>query len=172
MWYAALDPAAVVFVNHPGGSCETCSTRPGYWFGNGVMPALKQVKNTLYGIYRIPKNHPIPFTHVYWPQSRFEEQAFTGNWIFGKASKGYIAVWCSEELKPYEDQLSGCEYRADSRDSAYLCICASQSEYLSLSAFMESCKCMDPVYENETGTLISRQETLKYEKHENLTQYI
>lgn len=172
MWYAALDPAAVVFVNHPGGSCETCSTRPGYWFGNGVMPALKQVKNILYGIYRIPENHPIPFTHLYWPESRFEEQAFTGNWIFGKASKGYIAVWCSEELKPYEDQLSGCEYRADSRDCAYLCICASQSDYISLSVFMESCKCMVPVYEKETGTLISGQESLKYEKHENLTQYI
>ncbi|WP_124067152.1 hypothetical protein [Clostridium sp. E02] len=172
MWYAALDPAAVVFVNHPGGSCETCSTRPGYWFGNGVMPALKQVKNILYGIYRIPENHPIPFTHVYWPESRFEEQTFTGNWIFGKASKGYVAIWCSEELKPYEDQLSGCEYRADSRDCAYLCICGSQSDDISLSDFMESCKRMNPIYNKETGTLISVKESLQYEKHENLTQYI
>lgn len=172
MWYAALDPAAVVFVNHPGGSCETCSTRPGYWFGNGIMPALKQVKNILFSIYRIPDTHPIPFTHMYWPESRFEEQVLKENWIFGKASGGYIAVWCSEELKPYEDQLSGCEYRADSRDSAYLCVCSSQSDFTNFSDFMKYCKDKNPVYNNETGTLISGNERLQYEKHENLTQYI
>ena len=172
MWNAALSPEAVVFVNHPGGSCETCSTRPGYWFGNGVMPALKQVKNILYGIYRIPEDHPIPFTHLYWPQNRFEEQMQSGNWIFGKAAGGYVGIWCSEPLKPYEDQLAECEYRADSRDAAYVCICKSQSECIDLADFAKGCETMKPVYEKETGTLICNKERLKYEKHENFTQYI
>src|SRR5699024_4555938 len=47
MWYAGLDPEAVLFVNHPGASSENTKSRPGYWDGNGVMPALKQVHGML-----------------------------------------------------------------------------------------------------------------------------
>lgn len=172
MWYAALSPAAVVFVNHPGGSCEACSTRPGYWFGNGIMPALKQVKNVLYGIYRIPETHPIPFTHVYWPQSRFEEQIMEHGWIAGKAEKGYVALWCSGELKPYDDQFFDCEYRVNSADAAYLCVCGSRKEYSSLREFLESCRELDPVYDGKTGRLEAGKDGVTYAEHENLTQYI
>ena len=172
MWYAALDPAAVVFVNHPGGSCESSSTRPGYWFGNGIMPAKKQVKQVLYGIYQIPETHPIPFTHVYWPQSRFAEQIVEENWLAGQAGDGYVALWCSDLLKPYNDQLFDCEYRAESRNSAYVCICGSKKEYGSLGEFLESCKGMKPVYQKEYGRLEAGNESLVYERYENLTQYI
>jgi hypothetical protein len=172
MWYAALDPAAVVFVNHPGGSCEACSVRPGYWFGNGIMPAIKQVKHVLYSIYRIPFSHPIPFTHVYWPQSRFKEQKREEGWLAGKAGTGYVAIWCSDELKPYYDQLFDCEYRSDSRDTAYICVCGSQEEFGSLTEFLNNCKKMNPVYDKNLGKLKSKDQILTYEEYENLTQYI
>ena len=172
MWYAALDPAAVVFVNHPGGSCEACSVRPGYWFGNGIMPAIKQVKHVLYSIYRIPFSHPIPFTHVYWPQSRFKEQKMEEGWLAGKAGTGYVAIWCSDELKPYHDQLFNCEYRSDSRDTAYICVCGSQEEFGSLTEFLNNCKKMNPVYDKNLGELKSKDQILTYEEYENLTQYI
>ncbi len=172
MWYAALSPAAVVFVNHPGGSCEACSTRPGYWFGNGIMPALKQVKNVLYAIYRIPETHPIPFTHIYWPQSRFEEQIMTDGWLAGKSGNGYTALWCSSMPKPYDDQIFDCEYRVNSRDTAYLCVCASQKDYSSLGEFLESCRKLNPVYDGKTGRLEAGSDGMTYIKHENLTQYI
>ncbi|WP_077613046.1 hypothetical protein [Clostridium sp. Marseille-P2415] len=172
MWYAALDPAAVVFVNHPGGSCETSSTRPGYWFGNGIMPALKQVKNVLFGIYRIPESHPIPFTHVYWPKSRFKEQIMEDGWTTGKAGTGYVALWCSEPLKAYEDQLFDCEYRAESRNTAYVCVCGSQEEFGSLREFLDDCKKKEPVYDKENSRLQAGNDGVIYEKHENLTQYI
>lgn len=172
MWYAALNPSAVVFVNHPGGSCEACSTRPGYWFGNGIMPALKQVKNVLYAIYRIPETHPIPFTHVYWPKSRFEEQVMEEGWLAGKAENGYVALWCSEALTSYNDQIFDCEYRAKSRDMAYLCVCGSQKDYSSLKEFLESCKKLTPVYNENSGRLKAGSEELIYKEYENLTQYI
>lgn len=172
MWYAALDPAAVLFVNHPGSSCEICSTRPGYWFGNGIMPALKQVKNKLYGIYQIPETHPIPFTHLYWPESKFEEQVKEDNWIAGKKGNGYAAVWCSTELRPHNDQMFHCEYRADSRNAAYFCVCGSGSEYDSLEVFLEACRAMKPAYDEESGTLTAAGESLVYTPYENLTQYI
>lgn len=172
MWYAALDPAAVVFVNHPGGSCEACSVRPGYWFGNGIMPAIKQANHVLCSIYRIPFSHPIPFTHVYWPQNRFEEQIMEDGWLAGKAGTGYVAIWCSDDLIPYNDQLFDCEYRSDSRDTAYVCVCGSKEEFKSLTDFLNDCKTMNPVYDKTLSKLQCRDQILIYEEHENLTQYI
>lgn len=172
MWYAALDPAAVVFVTHPGGSCEACSVRPGYWFGNGIMPAIRQVNNIIYAIYQIPESHPIPFTHVYWPQSRFLEQIMRDGWLAGSAGTGYVGIWCNHELKPYQDELTDCEYRADSRDAAYICICGSQEEFQTLEAFINDCIKKNPVYNEDLQTLQFGSETLTYEACENLTQYI
>lgn len=172
MWYAALDPAAVIFVNHPGGSCEACSTRPGYWFGNGIMPALKQVKQVLYGIYRIPESHPIPFTHVYWPSSRFAEELTGHGWLAGKAGTGYLALWCSEPLRSCDDQIFDCEYRADSRDAAYVCVCAGQSDYHTLSEFVSACQKLAPIYDRQCGRLEAGGDGITYKEHINLTQYI
>lgn len=172
MWYAALNPAAVIFVNHPGGSCEASSVRPGYWFGNGIMPAIRQVKNVLCSIYRIPESHPIPFTHLYWPKSRFIRQMMKEGWLAGEAGTGYVGIWCSHELKPYQDELTDCEYRADSRDTAYICICESQEKYGSLEAFLSDCITKNPSYDKGTGTLRCGNEILKFEACENKTQYV
>jgi hypothetical protein len=34
MCYLGLDNDTVVFINHPGGTYDATSMRPGYWFGN------------------------------------------------------------------------------------------------------------------------------------------
>ena len=47
MWYAALDGEASIFVTHPGSTSEEGDMRPGYWHGNGVMPALKQDRKSV-----------------------------------------------------------------------------------------------------------------------------
>ncbi len=67
IWSCALDSETQVFANHPGGTCDSSQMRPGYWYGNGVMPAVRQEKGILGAIYVIPEEHPIHFTHVYWP---------------------------------------------------------------------------------------------------------
>ena len=172
MWYAALDPAAVVFVNHPGGSCESCTTRPGYWFGNGIMPALKQVKEVLCAIYRIPETHPIPFTHVYWPSSRFSYEIIEETWLAGSAGGGYVALWCSDPFTAYDDLMFHCEYRVKSRDAAYVCICGSRKDYGSLEEFLLACKERKPAYDREKGRLRAGNEEITYRKYENMTQYI
>lgn len=172
MWYGALDSAAVVFVNHPGGSCESASTRPGYWFGNGIMPALKQEKNVLLGIYQIPETHPIPFTHLYWPQSRFDEQRMEGGWLAGRALDGYVGIWCSESLEPYNDQMADCEYRARGRNTAYVCVCAGQDQYLGLPDFLKACSAMKPAYDRDQGCLKAGGLKLLYQAFENRMQYI
>lgn len=172
LWSGALSPEAVVFVNHPGGSCESCSTRPGYWFGNGIMPALKQVKNVLYSIYQIPEQYPVSFTHVYWPSKRFREEQRESHWLAASAGQGYIALWCSEEMTPYDDWLAECEYRVHARNTAYLCICGSLKEYSNLEAFLGHCKSKRPVYDKNTGRLTAGNDSLLFEKHDNQIQYI
>lgn len=172
MWYAALDADTAVFVNHPGGSCESCSTRPGYWFGNGIMPALKQDKNKLYAIYQIPETHPIPFTHLYWPGCRFDGFVSEDSWIAGNKGDGFVAVWTSGNFEAYEDQLAGCEYRVNSRNAAYVCICGSKKEYGSLDAFLSECRKLKPEYDPEAGVVSTVEDSLVYQRFENLTQYI
>lgn len=172
MWYGALDADTCIFVNHPGVSCDSASMRPGYWFGNGIMPALKQNGNILYGIYQIPEDHPIPFTHLYWPSVRMDKEMQTNGWIAGKKKNGYVAVWCSDKLIPHDDHLCGCEYRAESRSSAYICVCGSRKDYKTLEGFLEFCKALMPEYNKLTGCLKTERECITYIPHSNQTQYV
>lgn len=172
MWYGALDAETCIFVNHPGVSCDSASMRPGYWFGNGIMPALRQCDNILYAIYRIPESHPIPFTHLYWPSARMDGEAIRAGWRGGQKAGGYIAVWCSQKLIPHDDHLCGCEYRAESRDCAYLCVCGSRNEYRSLAEFLDACEALSPEYDESTGWLKTKKDSLRYVPCTNRTQYI
>ena len=111
MWYGALSPEAVIFANHPGATSEQSDMRPGYWYGNGVMPAVKQVPGKVGAVYRIPESHPIHFTHIYCPRDRFDRVLKAGNWLLLKKDTGYMGLWCSTELTPFDDTIFHCELR-------------------------------------------------------------
>lgn len=153
MWYGALSPEAVIFTNHPGTWSEQSSMRPGYWFGNGVMPAIRQEKGILGAVYQITEEHPVSFTHVYCPQERFDEVRREDHWLFLKKDGGYMALWSSEALEPYNDMIFNCEFRAYSRNHAYLCICGSGKDHGSLDDFCAYAKSRKPVYAPEEGVL-------------------
>lgn len=170
MWSCALDSETQVFANHPGGTCDSSQMRPGYWYGNGVMPAICQEKGILGAIYQIPEEHPIHFTHVYWPEVKFEQFQREKHWLFGKKETGYMGLWCSEELEPYQDQVFDCEYRSYGDEIAYCVFCGQENEYKTMEVFIEHCKSRQPVYENselKTGEFV-----IKYQKYEDETQYI
>jgi hypothetical protein len=172
MWYAALENDTCVFVNHPGSTFDGSSMRPGYWFGNGIMPALKQEKNILAAIYQIPERHPVSFTHLYWPGVRFDRMKKTKNWIFGSKNGGFVGIWCSNALVPYDDVLSGCEYRAYGRNMAYVCVCADTKTCSTLEDFMEKCKNMKIFYQADLKFLQAGPVKLLYREYQNNTQYI
>ena len=91
MWYAALSQNLVVFSNHPGQCCETGGeARPGYWFGNGIMPAMRQKNNVLGILYQIPDTHPIHFVHLFWNEREFDETVSKGHWLFSSLWKPVI----------------------------------------------------------------------------------
>lgn len=173
LWYAALDSDLVVFANHPGGSCEDMpEVRPGYWYGNGITPALKQEKNLLGAIYCIPDTFPVEFTHLYWNTGKFDRTVSHENWLFGCKGSSYIALWCSGELIDYDDVLFGCEKRTYGNKIAYLCICGSEIEEKNFEGFMEACLKKEVAFDSESLQLSCEEFMVNYRKHDNLTQYL
>jgi hypothetical protein len=169
MWVAALSKEAILFANHPGGTCDDSTMRPGYWYGNGIMPAVKQENHCIGAIYEIREEYPIHFIHVFLPASKFEVVEQEGNWFFLKKGKGLLAFWCSEPLVPHEDQLAGCEWRAYTDRCGCFCY-AGQGDF---SSFKEQCRQKDPVFDGAEMTLGDASGfSLTYSRHTDETQYI
>jgi hypothetical protein len=66
LFTASLGEDAIVFVNHPGASSDSSSMRPGYWYGNGILPLVRQSDCLLAACYEIPDDYPVSFTHAYF----------------------------------------------------------------------------------------------------------
>lgn len=153
LWTAAIAQDTLVFVNHPGSFTGNSSLRPGYWFGNGVFPALRQQGQAIGSIYIIPKSHPVKFTHIYWPSVRFQQMQEVGHWLIGKKEEGYIGLWSNKEKETYDDQMFNAEYRVNSEESAYVCVCSDIDECENLEAFLVFCQSYRPRYDSMSKTL-------------------
>ncbi len=90
IWQATLGHEAIVFTNHPGSLDEI--SHPNYWIGNGSLPRIFQYENLLIAIYNIPKDHPLDFTHAYFPRGRFDEITRRHRWVFARKGRAYIAL--------------------------------------------------------------------------------
>lgn len=171
LWYAALSSQAVVFVNHPGTDTDFDHMRPGYWFGNGVMPAVLQKGNVLGAIYKIPKNNPITFTHTFWPMCQFDHTEQNNHWMFARLNDGFIGLWCSGKQIIHQDALTNAEYRCYGSEMAYFCVCGSRTDFL-WDGFKEYCSSLEPLYDANTGKLTANNYELTYVACENKTQFI
>ena len=171
LWYAALDGSAAIFVNHPGSVSEGGDMRPGYWHGNGVFPALRQDKNLLGFIYRIPETHPIHFIHLYAPLCRFDEVRKENNWLFLRRGDGYIGFWSNLPLEPWNNMNFDCEQRLWGSDIAGLCLCAGR-ETASMDAFVRLAADLNPVYDASAATLTAGAFTLTWVPGHDETQYL
>ncbi len=169
MWYAALDGEAAIFVNHPGSSSEGGDMRPGYWHGNGSMPALKQEGGMLGMIYRIPREQPLHYIHLYAPRCRFEEILDTGDWLFLRKGNGLIGFWTSGKREAWTGMNTDCEERIAGSDTACLVVMGGR-EYPGLEAFQTHCRSLHPVYQHDT--LICGDLTLVYHPGKDDTQYL
>lgn len=173
MWYAALAKDCPVFVNHPGISSDDGEMRPGYWYGNGIFPAVKQKGGMLGAIYSITEDHPIHFTHLYWPKANLDETRKQDLWIFGRKGDGYVGIWCSRKLTPFDDVLFEREYRAYGSRTAYVCLCGGKKEAESFDNFVKDCLEkkieFDPVALKLTAEGLGQ---LTYRAARDYTQYI
>lgn len=169
LWYAALDGAAILFVNHPGSSTEGGDMRPGYWHGNGVMPALQQQENVLGMIYRIPEEHPFHYIHLYCPECRFEEVTQKDDWLIVRKGSGWIGFWSSVPMSPWEGEVSRCERRMWGDEIACVCVCGGR-EYPDRESFLSYLKTLQPCYMQDTLTAGALQVVWKPGK--DRTQYL
>lgn len=172
LWYAALSSRCVVFTNHPGSFADGGGMRPDYWYGNGVFPALTQSQNKLATIYKIPENHPVVFTHVFWPQCTFDEWEQNGAWLFGRVKNGMVGLWCSGALAPANQLLTGCEYRCHETNTAYFCFTASIEECGNFENFKAQCHALAPEYCHEQAHFTAVGLNLTFTAYENKTQFI
>ncbi|MDY4610999.1 MAG: hypothetical protein SPD11_10340 [Sphaerochaetaceae bacterium] len=173
MWTAALSCEAIVFTNHPGATCDDSSMRPGYWYGNGVMPALRQEGSLLAVIYDIPDTHPIRFTHVFLPECKFDLVERAGHWVFAQKNSGYMALWSSGDMVPYDDELSDCELRVYDSKSAYLCLVGSASEDGRFSEFRAKALALIPTFgAKENALSVSGLPFLTFVAAHDETQYV
>ena len=172
MWSAALSASATVFVNHPGTTSEEAELRPGYWNGNGVMPAITAEKGMIAAIYSIPENHPVGFTHLYLPENRFSEVRKDGPWIFLAERNGYLAVWMSGKAERYDDVIAASELRLYDRKAAYAVFAGSSAEE-TLDAFIARCKARNIDFSRERMTLsIDGRTILTFIPVDDRTQYL
>ena len=171
LWYAALDGAAVLFVNHPGSSAEGGDMRPGYWHGNGVMPALQQQGNVLGMIYRIPPEHPFHYIHLYCPECRFDEVLREGEWLIVHKDSGWIGFWSSVPMEPWEGVSSHCEQRMWGSEIACVCVCAGR-EIPDLNAFRLLLAQLQPEYDPAGGILRAGSLDVRWIPGQDHTQYL
>lgn len=173
MWSAALSSEALIFTNHPGSFCDDSSMRPGYWYGNGVMPAVRQQGSEIGIIYEIPDSHPIRFTHVFFPRCKFSEVIRDGEFLFARKDMGYAALWSSVHLVEHNDILFGAEFRAYGVRTAYYLAVGSQSEYGNFASFCASQTAKHPRFDEREHTLyVDDVAFLQFEKAEDSTQYV
>lgn len=173
LWYAALDNDTAIFVNHPGEVSDDGGMRPGYWYGNGILPAIRQQGNMLGAIHDIGGHHPIAFTHLFFPKAKLDEVIHDGNWLFGRKNNGYVGIWCSDPMTPHHDRLFHCEYRVYGRRMAYVCQCGSTVEFADFAHFRAYCRDLSPSFRKSDRLLTaSNGFALQYVHCENKTQYI
>jgi hypothetical protein len=111
-WYAALSNECVVFTNLPGGDADHSSMRPGYWYGNGIFPAVKQDRNVLGVIHVIPESYPIHFTHLFFPAPMFDEYRQENNWLFARKKGAWMGIWSNTKPEWHNGMFSRCELRS------------------------------------------------------------
>ena len=172
LWHAALSPDCSVFINHPGEIHDGGSMRPGYWHGEGCMPALLQSRNMLGIIYHIPQELPVHFTHLLWMPCKFDRTLQKGHWMTGQKNGGYIGIWCSGQLEAHDDLLINAEMRCYDDKVAYLCICGDHTHFESLTEFMQTCEQLSPCFDPDKMQLTADSYSLTYHAVRDLTQYI
>lgn len=172
MWVAALDKEAILFANNPGVTSDAISMRPGYWYGNGIMPEIKQDHEMLGVIFDIPEYYPIGWTHVFLPECKFDVVEHDGSWIFLKRGNGYMALWASGKLEKYDDVLFNSELRLNSRKCAYLCF-VSRDDDSSFDLFKSRIKQNTVSFDNKSVALvINGDRFMTYASKPEKTQYV
>lgn len=154
LWHASLSKDCHVFANHPGTISDAGISRPGYWHGNGILPAVAQHDATVFVAYDIPADHPIPFTHAHWPADAFYASVSDDEgWHLGRVGDGYVGLWCSLPTERVTDVIPGRDLVARGRRVAWICSCADTETVKDMDDFRTRCLSAHPRFDADRGGL-------------------
>jgi hypothetical protein len=136
-----FSPVAQLWINHPGEAAIYGAGRPSYWAGNGILPRINQYKGFASVIFDIPEDHPVGFTHLYFPTMEFHVCRHQDNWLFGEEEGSYCAVYganglVSQRTGPNTDR----EFLSPGRRNIWLVRAASPEEFSTLNDFVKAYK--------------------------------
>lgn len=122
IWQSTLGPAATVFVTHPACMSEDDARQPNFWAGNVILPRVAQWKDVLIGVYQLPEDDWMGFTHAYFPIFAFDEYIIRDGWAFARKGEGYLALKASRGIDLIQRGLYAFrELRSYGRENAWLC---------------------------------------------------
>ena len=105
-------------------------------------------------MFPLSEEHPIKFTHLYFPTRSFDEWEQNGEWLFGKRGEGYIAVWCSNKLSLFNgDKVQGADFRAECGAAAYFTVLGDSEINGTFDNFKTYAKNFEPSFNRDTLTL-------------------
>ena len=97
--HAVLGAETHVWITHPGEFALYGQARPSYWAGSGTLPRANQYKGFASAVWNADEDHPVDFTHAYFPVFAFGQTAFSDGWAFGEMENGgLIAITAAEGI--------------------------------------------------------------------------
>ncbi|PLW76520.1 hypothetical protein [Cohaesibacter celericrescens] len=92
------NPDAQIWVNHPGEEIHCGFGRPSYWGGCGTLPRVHQYRDLAIAIFDAHEDQP-DFSHIWFPQSVFDEVEILNKRVSARSGDGYAEVLAGSALK-------------------------------------------------------------------------
>lgn len=112
IWQATLPGDVSVFSTHPGGAWFDDVARnfsPSAWVGNGRMPDVVQRDGMLAVLYDTRgrkgylEKERARWSHLYWPEDRFERTVRSDNVLVGQVEDSLLGVRAARPIRDGED---------------------------------------------------------------------
>lgn len=121
VWGATLGAEVQVFATHPANDVHDSSARPNAWAGQRILPRVRQHRDTLLVLHRLPADDPVGMTHLWLPAPLVDEWAASGPWLAARVGDGYVAVAAEGGLVPLGASGAASEtWRPRGEDCGYV----------------------------------------------------
>lgn len=140
------DPKACLFLNHPGSTDPGSIRRPGFWVGNGILPYVNQLDNTVFVYYDLPDDCPIGFTQLYCPENVFDRIETSDHGITIAHRGAYCAIRTLQTISPpSHSDVKNSHLRQYGNQTAWIVHAASEGNYESFESYRE--ELMSPAFD-------------------------
>ena len=121
------NPAAQIWINHPGEVIHSGYGRPSYWGGSASVPRVQQYRDLAIVVFSGVDPQP-GFTHCWFPVPDFDSAVVQGDIATARAGGAHLMLRASGPLEMVSDgPTTGHELRLTGRDGRWLIRLGSQA---------------------------------------------